>query len=156
MVPGPQDSYDPVKCVNIASVHRRGPCLRKPPVAGDGCARQGLETLQVSTGGNLIAGAGHSTVDGLRNRGGDGATTQRSATARKPVAPGLEGDQRRWLLRAELPKRRENPHDSGDGSCGSKRAREGRGAGAGGERGVWARTPDSAQPPGMSYCRRHC
>lgn len=78
-----------------------GPCLRKPPVDGDDCARQGLETLQVSDGGNLIAGTGYSRVDELRDRSRDGATTQRSATARKPVAPGLEADRRRWLLRAE-------------------------------------------------------
>lgn len=89
----------------------------------------------------MIAGAGHPRADEPRNRSGDGAAAQRPAAARRPVAPGREGDRRRRLLGAELPRRRESPCDSGDGSCGPGRVREGCGAGAGGERGVRERIP---------------
>lgn len=77
----------------------------------------------------MIAGAGHPRADEPRNQRGDGAAAQRPAAARRPVAPGREGDRRRRLLGAELPRRRESPCDSGDGSCGP--GREGKGAGRG-------------------------
>lgn len=49
----------------------------------------------------MIAGAGHPRADEPRNRSGDGAAAQRPAAARRPVAPGREGDRRRRLLGAE-------------------------------------------------------
>lgn len=79
----------------------------------------------------MIAGAGHPRADEPRNRSGDGAAAQRPAAARRPVAPGREGDRRRRLLGAELRRRRESPCDSGDGLSGPGRVREGCGPGAG-------------------------
>lgn len=62
--------------------------------------------------------------------GGGGCHHPEIGHSRKLVAPpGLKATRGRWLIRVALSKRRENPYDSGGGSCGTKRVRKSWGAG---------------------------